>query len=240
MKNIKNIILSLTFILISSGLASTPGLNVITINTDDAQRYASWLQKAIPIFEEVWGDNVVAFGICSPISGAEKLGNNFVWSVAPSLAIGFASANDVYEDPKAAREIQKIIRSRTVERRDSWGIIKNTERVYGAGETTAQYNFMSTPESVLGYVSAIEAMEAAAAENGFGDIQVAVFEAAGAGDRAGMVIASVQAPNLQRLGAFLDERWSSWMAESMSTFPTLRTPEHEWVNVCTTLYSNSS
>ena len=79
----------------------------------------------------------------------------------------------------------------------------------------------------------------AAAENGFGDIEVGVFEASGAGDRAGMVIASVQAPNLSRLGAFMDQRWSSWMSEASQEFPTLRTPEHEWVQTCTTLYSSN-
>ena len=42
-----------------------------------------------------------------------------------------------------------------------------------------------------------------------------------------------------RLGAFMDERCSSWMAESMKSFPTLRTAEHEWVQTCTTLYSSN-
>lgn len=166
------------------------------------------------------------------------MGEHFIWNVSPSLSVSYASSNDVYEHEPSVREIQKIASSRTVERTDTWGIIKNTVRVYGAGETTAQYNFMSTPDSTPDYLKAIEAMQAAAAENGFGDIEVALFEAAGAGDRAGMVIASVQAPNLARLGAFMDARWSSWMAESMKSFPTLRTPEHEWVQTCTTLYSN--
>ncbi len=45
-------------------------------------------------------------------------------------------------------------------------------------------------------------MEAAAAENGFEDIQMVVFEGFGAGDWARMVMASIQAPNVERLGAF--------------------------------------
>ena len=239
MKYIKNITLSAFLVFTSFSVLATPGLGVITITTDDPVKYMKWITNAVPVFKEAWGDNVVAFGICSPSSGAEKIGEHVIWNVSPSLSVGYASSNAVYQHAPSVREIQKIARSRTVERRDTWGIIKNTVRVYGVGETTAQYNFMSTPDSTQDYLKAIEVMETAAAENGFSDIEVALFEAAGAGDRAGMVIASVQAPNLARLGAFMDERWSSWMADSMKSFPTLRTAEHEWVQTCTTLYSSN-
>lgn len=239
MKYIKNITLSAFLVFTSFGVLATPGLGVITITTDDPVKYMKWITNAVPVFKEAWGDNVAAFGICSPSSGAQMMGEHFIWSVSPSLSVGYASSNDVFQHAPSVREIQKISRSRTVERRDTYGIIKNTVSVYGEGETTAQYNLLSTPDDVQTYIKAISAMETAAAENGFGDIEVGVFEASGAGDRAGMVIASVQAPNLSRLGAFMDQRWSSWMSEASQEFPTLRTPEHEWVQTCTTLYSSN-
>ena len=239
MKYIKNITLSAFLVFTSFGVLATRGLGVITITTDEPVKYMKWITNAVPVFKEAWGDNVGAFGICSPSSGAQMMGEHFIWSVSPSLSVGYASSNDVYLHEPSVREINKIVRSRTVERRDTYGIIKNTVRVYGEGETTAQYNLLSRPESVQTYIKAIGALEAAAAENGFDDIEMAVFEASGAGDRAGMVIASVQAPNLSRLGAFMDQRWSSWMADASQEFPTLRVAEHEWIQTCTTLYSSN-
>ncbi len=85
------------------------------------------------------------------------------------------------------------------------------------------------------YVKTIEAMEAAAAQNGFEDIQMVVFEGFGAGDWARMVMASIQAPSVERLGAFFDQNRSDWMAESMNAFPSMRTPVRDWYLLCTTL-----
>ena len=103
---------------------------------------------------------------------------------------------------------------------------------------TAQYNLLSTPSNANDYVEAVKAMEAAAAENGFADVEIAVFSASGAGDRAGMVMASVQAPSMERLGLFLGARSSGWMSEAMKDFDTLRTPEYEWLLNCEVIYSN--
>ena len=62
------------------------GLSVITINTDDAAGYVSWLKENSPISANSWGDNVASSGICSPISGGEQEGNHYVWNLGPTLA----------------------------------------------------------------------------------------------------------------------------------------------------------
>ena len=80
-------------------------------------------------------------------------------------------------------------------------------------------------------------MENAASENGFDDIEFVVFEGFGAGDWTRMAMASIQAPSIERLGAFMDARQSDWMAESMSAFPSMRTPVRDWFLLCTTLSS---
>ena len=140
-----------------------------------------------------------------------------------------------WNDKSIAKTINKISSKRSIVKKDIYEIIKPAKRAYKVGETTAQYNLLSRPNNVAEYVKTIEAMEAAAAKNGFGDIQMVVFEAFGAGDWARMVMASIQAPNVERLGAFFDQNRSDWMAESMNAFPSMRTPVRDWYLLCTTL-----
>jgi hypothetical protein len=141
-------------------------------------------------------------------------------------------------DADTARAIRKISKKRSVERRDIYEVLKQTSQVSTAGQITAQYNLLSTPSNANDYVEAVKTMEAAAANNGFADVEIAVFSASGAGDRAGMVMASVQAPSMERLGLFLGARSSGWMSEAMKDFDTLRTPEYEWLLNCEVIYSN--
>ena len=246
MKNISKIlvpfILVISFNIYSDHhemLNSTPtqgGLSVITINTDNPADYVSWLKKSTPIFAEAWGDNVASSGICTPISGGEREGNHYVWSLSPSLAATMASVPG--SDASTDKAVKKISKKRTVERREVYEVRKITSQVNIAGQLTAQYNLLSTPSSVSAYVEAITVMESAAAKNGFSDIEIAVFQASGAGDRAGMVMASVQAPSTQRLGEFLNHRNAGWMAEAMKDFPSLRKSEHDWLLTCEVIYNN--
>ena len=166
--------------------------------------------------------------------GGEREGNHYVWSLSPSLAATMASGSDASID----KAVKKISKKRTVERRDVYEVIKITSQVNVAGQLTAQYNLLSTPSSVSAYVEAVTAMETAAAKNGFSDVEIAVFQASGAGDRAGMVMASVQAPSTQRLGDFLSQRNSGWMAEAMKDFPSLRKSEHDCLLNCEVIHSN--
>ncbi len=82
-------------------------------------------------------------------------------------------------------------------------------------------------------------MENAAASNGFDDISVSLYGSVASGDRAGTVMASVQAPTSSRLGAFFDQRDSVWMSEAMSEFNSIRTPVIDFMMTCTTLSVNN-
>jgi hypothetical protein len=176
---------------------------VTTINTKDAVTYTKWLTESTPKFMEVYGETVASTGICSPISGAEQEGDHYAWAIAPSMSALLQSEVRFWNDKSIAKTINKISSKRNIVRKDIYEIIKPAKRAYKVGETTAQYNLLSRPNNVAEYVKTIEAMEAAAAENGFEDIQMVVFEGFGAGDWARMVMASIQAPNVERLGAFL-------------------------------------
>jgi hypothetical protein len=212
------------------------GLSVITINTDDAEGYVAWLKENTPVFTNSWGDNVASSGICSPVSGAEQEGNHYVWNLGPTLAATMSAIPG--NDADTTKAIRKISKKRSIERRDIYEVLKQTSQVSTAGQKTAQYNLLSIPSNANDYVEAVKAMESAAADNGFADVEIAVFSASGAGDRAGMVMASVQAPSMDRLGLFLGARNSGWMSEAMKDFGTLRTPQYEWLLDCEVVYSN--
>ena len=216
---------------------SLQGLNVITITTDDPQGYVEWLTESQPVFQAAQGDNAAAQGICSPVAGGEFTNEHYVWTIAPSIS-AMMSNPEFFTDKDVARALRKIANKREVVRRDLMYVIKEAA-IDGVGVTNAQYNLTSKTNDVEGYVEALTAMEKAAAANGFDDISVALFGSLAGGDRALTVMASIQAPTPERLGAFFDERQSGWMTEAVADFNALRTPVIDFMMQCTTLSVNN-
>lgn len=235
-KIIKNLSL-LGIFFISLNVHSLQGLNVITITTDDPQGYVEWLTESQPVFQAAQGDNAAAQGICSPVAGGEFTNEHYVWTIAPSIS-AMMSNPEFFTDKDVARALRKIANKREVVRRDLMYVIKETA-IDGVGVTNAQYNLTSKTNDVEGYVEALTAMEKAAAANGFDDISVALFGSLAGGDRALTVMASIQAPTPERLGAFFDERQSGWMTEAVADFNALRTPVIDFIMQCTTLSVNN-
>ena len=235
-KIIKNLSL-LGIFFISLNVHSLQGLNVITITTDDPQGYVEWLTESQPVFQAAQGDNAAAQGICSPVAGGEFTNEHYVWTIAPSIS-AMMSNPEFFTDKDVARALRKIANKREVVRRDLMYVIKEAA-IDGVGVTIAQYNLTSKTNDVEGYVEALTAMEKAAAANGFDDISVALFGSLAGGDRALTVMASIQAPTPERLGAFFDERQSGWMTEAVADFNALRTPVIDFMMQCTTLSVNN-
>ena len=235
-KIIKNLSL-LGIFFISLNVHSLQGLNVITITTDDPQGYVEWLTESQPVFQAAQGDNAAAQGICSPVAGGEFTNEHYVWTISPSIS-AMMSNPEFFTDKDVARALRKIANKREVVRRDLMYVIKEAA-IDGVGVTNSQYNLTSKTNDVEGYVEALTAMEKAAAANGFDDISVALFGSLAGGDRALTVMASIQAPTPERLGAFFDERQSGWMTEAVADFNALRTPVIDFMMHCTTLSVNN-
>ena len=235
-KIIKNLSL-LGIFFISLNVHSLQGLNVITITTDDPQGYVEWLTESQPVFQAAQGDNAAAQGICSPVAGGEFTNEHYVWTISPSIS-AMMSNPEFFTDKDVARALRKIANKREVVRRDLMYVIKEAA-IDGVGVTNSQYNLTSKTNDIEGYVEALTAMEKAAAANGFDDISVALFGSLAGGDRALTVMASIQAPTPERLGAFFDERQSGWMTEAVADFNALRTPVIDFMMQCTTLSVNN-
>ena len=137
----------------------------------------------------------------------------------------------------AQRAIRIISSKRDLVRRDMWSVMKG-DAVGEVGTTNANYNVMSETDDANAYLAGITALEKAANDNGFA-VSFAFYSATAAGDRAGMVMVSVQAETVDELGRFLDQRQSSWMSEALSEFDVVRNPVEDFLMNCSTISVNS-
>tara|TARA_B100001758_G_scaffold51492_1_gene41995 strand:- start:201 stop:908 length:708 start_codon:yes stop_codon:yes gene_type:complete len=235
MKNLLKKVTVSSLLVISTSIFSMQGLSVITITTDDPEGYVEWLTKNSSVFQEAAGDDVSSSGICSPIAGGREMNEHYVWSFHPSTSA--MVSNRQFSNEDAQKAIRKISSKRDLVRRDMWSVMKG-DAVGEAGTTNANYNVMSETDDANAYLAGITALEKAANDNGFA-VSFAFYSATAAGDRAGMVMVSVQAETANELGRFLDQRQSSWMAEALSGFDVVRNPVEDFLMNCSTISVNN-
>jgi|TARA_B100000035_G_C20968950_1_gene540144 hypothetical protein len=235
MKNLLKKVTVSSLLVISTSIFSMQGLSVITITTDDPEGYVEWLTKNSSVFQEAAGDDVSSSGICSPIAGGREMNEHYVWSFHPSTSA--MVSNRQFSNEDAQKAISKISSKRDLVRRDMWSVMKG-DAVGEAGTTNANYNVMSETDDANAYLAGITALEKAANDNGFA-VSFAFYSATAAGDRAGMVMVSVQAETANELGRFLDQRQSSWMAEALSGFDVVRNPVEDFLMNCSTITVNN-
>jgi len=235
MKNLLKKVTVSSLLVISTSIFSMQGLSVITITTDDPEGYVEWLTKNSSVFQEAAGDDVSSSGICSPIAGGREMNEHYVWSFHPSTSA--MVSNRQFSNEDAQKAISKISSKRNLVRRDMWSVMKG-DAVGEAGTTNANYNVMSETDDANAYLAGITALEKAANDNGFA-VSFAFYSATAAGDRAGMVMVSVQAETANELGRFLDQRQSSWMAEALSGFDVVRNPVEDFLMNCSTITVNN-
>ena len=235
MKNLLKKVSISTLLVISTSIFSMQGLSVITITTDDPEGYVEWLTKNSSVFQEAAGDDVSSSGICSPIAGGREMNEHYVWSFHPSTSA--MVSNRQFSNKDAQRAISRISSKRDLVRRDMWSVMKG-DAAGEVGTTNANYNVMSETDDANAYLAGITALEKAAIDNGFA-VSFAFYSATAAGDRAGMVMVSVQAETANELGRFLDQRQSSWMAEALSDFDVVRNPVEDFLMNCSTITVNN-
>ena len=235
MKNLLKKVTVSSLLVISTSIFSMQGLSVITITTDDPEGYVEWLTKNSSVFQEAAGDDVSSSGICSPIAGGREMNEHYVWSFHPSTSA--MVSNRQFSNEDAQKAISKISSKRDLVRRDMWSVMKG-DAAGEAGTTNANYNVMSETDDANAYLAGITALEKAANDNGFA-VSFAFYSATAAGDRAGMVMVSVQAETANELGRFLDQRQSSWMAEALSGFDVVRNPVEDFLMNCSTITVNN-
>ena len=133
-------------------------------------------------------DRAGAIGACAPIQGAERDGDAYSFTTAASHESLFSGDAT---NPTVANEIAEVESTRDVHNRDLLTVLKPGSALGAA----AAWNLLIKTDDPTGYVEAIGGLEAASRDNGFVDITLSAFRF-NTGERAGLLMASVSAPNL--------------------------------------------
>jgi hypothetical protein len=88
MKSITKLVSS-TIIFACASVQAEPVMNLITINTNDPAGYSAWAKGSAKAL--VKANNAMAMGLCSPTSGAQKMGDHYLWTFFDSQATVWAN-----------------------------------------------------------------------------------------------------------------------------------------------------
>ena len=170
-------------------------MNLITVNTNDPAGYAAWAKKSAPTFVEANG--AMAMGLCSPTSGAQVIGDHYLWSFFESQEKAWSSDP---MNPVVRAEVAKLDVERTVRTWDNWRIV----RPAAITESGHYYNMYVETDDVAGYVAGLERMIAEMDKRGYGvSMQIFVGDT---GTTVGTVMISLGAADAATLGRAMDAR----------------------------------
>ena len=204
-----------------------PVMNLITLNTQDAAGYAQWAKTSTPIIAKANG--AMAMGLCSPMAGAEVMGDHFLWSFWDSQASAWAADNT---NPTVVKEIAKNTVARTIREWDNWRIVR-------AAATTSDkgyfWNIIVKTDNLGSYLGALDNLQIALKDHGH-DLTLQVF-VADTGRRAGQVMVSLSSPSASALGAALDDRTQDWFSAVLKDLEGSREYQHGWAMQCESYYT---
>ena len=209
--------------ILMTAASAEPVMNLITVNTDDAAGYAAWAKASAPAL--VKANNAMAMGLCMPTSGAEIMGDLYLWSF-------FDSQESAYKtEPMNAAvqaEVSKMNVDRTVREWDNWRIVR-------AAETSNRgyyYNVRVKTNNLSGYLAGLDAMYAEMQKREMG-VTMQVF-VADTGVNTGIAMVSMGSADGAALGRALDARTESWYSNAISNFEGERELEHGFSLICET------
>ncbi len=222
-KNLRRLF-SLAFVSVLMTTAKAePVMNLITVNTNDGAGYAAWAKASASAL--VKANNAMAMGLCTPTSGAEMMGDLYLWSF-------FDSQETVYNNepmnPAVQAEVAKMKVDRTVREWDIWRIVRAAE----VSERGYYYNLRVKTDNMSGYLQGLDAMYAEMQKREMGvTMQVFVGDT---GVNTGIVMVSLGSSDGAALGRALDARTESWFADTLSKFEGQRELEHGFSLICET------
>ena len=221
-------VMSLVFSAVAS---ATPAMTVLTVNTADPLAYAEWTKSSGEAIAKSVGAG--ASGICLSSGGYYNPGELYYWHLFDShaSAMGANSYNKT-----VMGELKKLDVPRVVNRSDVYSVVMPSAGSYSRGDTFANWNVVVETDQPAAYMAGLQRMQAAAADNGFGDISFTGY-AFQTGPEAGNMMIVVQGPSGDRVGAFLDETSSDWAAPIMAEFSGMRKLKHGFTMTCEVVYA---
>ena len=216
--------LALSFSLIGK---AEPVMNLITINTSDGAGYAAWAKGSAEAISK--SNNAMAMGLCSPVAGAEQMGDQYLWSFFDSQTTAWSNTS---QNPTVRKEVAKMKVKRTIKEWDNWRILRAAPTNSDGGYF---WNLIVKAENAASYLNSLDKLNVALKENGH-DVTMQVFMA-DTGRRAGQFMVSLSATDGAILGAAMDDRTQPWFTEILASLDGSREYVHGFALQCETYYS---
>ena len=220
-----NLVFSLALVIPTVAQAGQQASQVVRVNTDDVAGYLAWAEASAPV---ILADASGAISACAPRFGAEAEGDIYWWSSTTS----FESLLSIdVNAPAVTREIAKVAPIRTVISRDLWNALKASDLPLEAGSTFSALVLTVETKQASGYVALLTELEEALHQNGFSDVFWNAF-AVTTGEFANHIMAFMNAPTLERLGAAMDAGYSESWNNLGDQFNEIRTVVQQMVHDC--------
>ena len=213
---------------------SRPAMNVLTINTADPMSYMQWVKGS----GQVIGDSINAAvgGVCLPSAGYYGPGEIYYWHLFGDHATAMGAEQ---YNPSVLAELKKLKAKRVVSRGDAYSVVMAEPGDYEVGQTFANWNVVVSTQDPVEYVSEVKRMSAAADENGFSDIRFTVYSYL-TGENAGKLMAVIEAPDGNRLGAMLDALETEWASKILGDMAKIRRYDHGFTMNCEVVQTSGS
>ncbi len=216
---------------ITAQASATPAMSIVTVNTEDPVGYMKWAQSSGPAI----GSAIDAFvgGVCIADAGFYAPGEIYYWHLFRDHATAMSAS--VYNE-SVSKEASKLKVERTVSRSDvlSLGV---GEEPFGmkAGDTFSNWDLVISTDDTELYEQQLNRISDEASKHGFADISVSAYTYL-TGENAGEMLVQIVAPTNTRLGAFLDQIDSDWMAPIKAGLSGIRTYQRGFMVKCTVTF----
>ena len=211
-----------------------PAMNVLTINTKDPMSYMQWVKDSGAVIGESVGAAVG--GVCLPSAGYYGPGEIYYWHLFADHATAMGAEQ---YNPTVMGELKKLKAERVVSRGDAYSVLMAESGDYAVGDTFSNWNIVVSTRDPAKYVSEVKRMSAAADENGFSDISFTIYQYL-TGENAGKLMAVIQAPNGNRLGAMLDALETEWASTILGDMAKIRRYDHGFTMNCEVVHAAAS
>jgi hypothetical protein len=192
-------------------------LLIVPVETSDAPGYAKYVKQLTALQQEAGAK--LTTNVWAPLAAGQAV--NVAYYVAE-----YASAKDWLQSGTimaGSQQIQALQRSMDDKRTITGVTLYRQIRDDGDHPNPVALSTDVRPTDAAAYAKALDELDALLDKNGFEDIKLNVWAVAAGGELAGVQLVSLQAPNADRLGAFLDATGQPWIQKWVADAASLRT-----------------
>jgi hypothetical protein len=192
-------------------------LLIVPVETSDAPGYAQYVKQLTALQQEAGAK--LTTDVWVPLAAGQAV--NVAFYVAE-----YASAKDWLQSSAIMAENQKLRelqRSMDTKRTITGVSLYRQIRDDGEYPNPKALSTNVRPTDAAAYAKALDELDALLDKNGFEDIKLNVWAVSAGGELAGVQLVSLQAPDAERLGAFLDATGQPWIQKWVADAASLRT-----------------